>query len=84
MAITRQHASTDVAELVGVRCEKLFAIPGVAPDIVIAAYLLADGTWYRFFIDAGLLFLDECEGPDPEDDLAPGDDYVDIGANMRC
>lgn len=84
MNVSRQHASTEVTELVGVVCEQLLAIPGSAPDVFVAAYLRASGIWYRFFLDAGLLFLDESAGPDPEDDLEPDANYVDLGAKLAC
>jgi len=40
-------------------------------------YLEAEGTWYRFFIDSDVLFWVTTE-PDPEDDLADDEDYIDI------
>ena len=84
MAIKIQDAEVDVDELVGARCERLIAVPGAAVDLVLFLYILADGAWYRFFLDSKHLFLDECEGPDPAEDLAPGDTYVDLGEVLGC
>ena len=71
-------------ELVGARCEGLIAVPGAALDLVLFLYILADGAWYRFFLDAELLYLDECGGPDRDDDLPPGEEYVDLGDVLGC
>lgn len=84
MTLSRQHANTDIAELVGLVCERLIAIPGSSPDVVLAVYLRADGKWYRFFLDVGVLFFDESSGPDAEDDLEAGAEYVDLGHRMQC
>ena len=40
-------------------------------------YLRANDTWYRFFIQHGILFWDTA-APDPEDDLAENEDYFDV------
>jgi hypothetical protein len=85
MAIKIQSAEVDVAELVGARCERLVAVPGAAVDLVLFLYLLADGVWYRFFLDSQHLFLAECSGPDEAEDLPPGDTtYVDLGEVLGC
>jgi len=84
MAIKVQGAEVDVEELIGARCERFIAVPGAAIDLVLCLYMLADGVWYRFFLDAQHLFLDECQGPDAEDDLAPGETYVDLGEVLGC
>ena len=84
MTITRQDPETDVHELVGTRCEHLIAVPGAAVDLVLFLYICAGGAWYRFFLDASRLFLDECAGPDRGDDLVHGEDYVDLGAVLGC
>jgi hypothetical protein len=84
MCISRQHAETEVTELVSAVCQQLLAVPGTAPDVIVALYLLADGTWYRFFLDAQLLFLDESPGPDPEEDLDTGQSYIDLSSMLGC
>jgi len=84
MALTRRGSETEVAELVGARCESLLAVPGAALDLVLFLYIRADGAWYRFFLDAELLFLDECAGPDHDDDLPPDEEYVDLGEVLGC
>jgi hypothetical protein len=84
MAIRIQDAEVDVEELVGTRCDRFLAVPGAAVDLVLVLYIFAGGAWYRFFLDAQLLFLDECAGPDPEDDLVPGETYIDLGEVLGC
>jgi hypothetical protein len=84
MAIKIQDGEVDVDELVGTRCRRLIAVPGAAIDLVLFLYILADDTWYRFFLDSQLLFLDECKGPDRADDLTPGDEYFDLGEVLGC
>jgi hypothetical protein len=84
MSISRQDWETDLTELHGAVCDRLLAVPGKAPDFVIVLYLLADGVWYRFFLDAHLLFLDEGLGPDPEDDLGEAESYLDLSSRLPC
>jgi hypothetical protein len=84
MAIKIQDAEVDVDELVGARCEKFLAIPGAAVDLVLFLYMLAGDVWYRFFLDAQVLFLEPCSGPDPDEDLGPGEAYVDVGEVLGC
>jgi hypothetical protein len=84
MAIRIQDAEVEVDELVGKRCELFLGVPGEAIDLVLFLYMLADGVWYRFFIDAELLVLEPCAGPDPDDDLGPGETYVDLGEVLGC
>ncbi len=63
-----QHDNVDITDLRGVRCESLLAV--CLGDEFCFAYISAEGTWLRFFLDEGVLFLSECEGPDPDDDLS--------------
>ena len=84
MTLSRQHSETRVPELVSARCERLIAAPGTRPGTVGLLYLLADGVWYRMFVDAGLFFLDECAGPDSKDDLCEGESYVDLSSELAC
>ncbi len=84
MAIKIQDTKVDVEELVGTRCERLIAVPGAAVDLVLFLYIRASGVWYRFFLDSQHLFLAECDGPDPREDLGPGDAYVDLGDVLDC
>ena len=42
-------------------------------------HIQLSGVWYRFYLDAGLLFWAEGSGPDAEDDLMDGDRYLDLG-----
>jgi hypothetical protein len=84
MAIKIRDAEIDVDELVGARCERLIAVPGEAVDLVLFLYILAEGVWYRFFLDSQHLFLTECSGPEETEDLAPGDTYVDLGEVLGC
>lgn len=82
MAVTRQDAETVITELEGTRCEQLLAVPGADPDTALFLYMKAGGTWYRFYLDAGLLFWDESTGPAPEDDLAPSEAYQDLTSRL--
>ena len=84
MPISRQHAETRIVELSGWQCEHLLALPSEYADVITVLYLKADGLWFRFFIDAGVLFFDECDGPDPEDDLSPGEQYCNVGDKCGC
>jgi hypothetical protein len=84
MAIKIQGANVNVEELVGARCERFVAVPGAAVDLVLFLYMLAGGVWYRFFLDTGHLFLDECSGPEPQDDLGPDEAYVDLCEVLGC
>jgi hypothetical protein len=77
MDITRQHDSTTIEELTGATCTGFLGIgPGKEAGFH-AWYLKANDTWYRFFIQCGILFWDTST-PDPEDDLADGEDYFDV------
>lgn len=77
--ISRQHAETTLDELVGETCSRLLAVPGDSASEVLVCYLEAASHSHRFFLDAGLLFWREGVAPDSEEDLAEGQDYVDIG-----
>jgi len=77
MDITRQHETTIIEELTGTSCTQLLSI-GPGKDIGFYAYYLeANNTWYRFFIEHGILFWDTT-APDPEDDLADDEEYTNI------
>ena len=78
--MSRQHAETDVPELIGTVCAKILAVPGASPEAIVLLYLLANGRWYRFFIDEQVLFFAECFGPDPRGDLSENESYVDLAS----
>jgi len=76
MEITRQHETTNITELNGSTCTKLQGVgPGNEAGFH-AWYLEANDTWYRFFVQHGILFWDT-SAPDPEDDLADDENYYD-------
>lgn len=76
--LSRQHADADISEIVGGTIESVLAVRGTAFDRVQLIYVLIHGIWLRVFLDAGVLFLDVCDGPDAEDDLDAGDEYFDL------
>jgi hypothetical protein len=84
MPIARHDEETSVHELIGACCERLVAAPGGAVDLVVALYILVNGAWYRFFVDAGCLVLYECAAPDAAVGLAGGEEYVDLGEVLGC
>lgn len=75
--VTRQHETTVVAEFVGRRCEEFLAVPEAGtPELL---YLRLENSWYRAFLDEGVLFLDESEVPGPEHDDGM---YVDLAETL--
>ncbi len=78
MPIYRQHESTELQEIHNKKCNKILGIPTDNDGIFIALYVQLNEIWLRVFIQAGILFVDECDGPDPEDDLDDNEEYVDI------
>jgi len=79
MKIFRQHTETELPEIVGKLCSEIVAVPSDEENVVYSLYLRVEETWLRIFIQAGLLFADECSGPDPEDDLSEDEKYLDLG-----
>jgi hypothetical protein len=77
MKITRQHESTTIEELNSTECVSLLGIGPGGEQGYYAWYLKANNTWYRFFIQHGILFWDTA-APDPEDDLAEGEGYREV------
>lgn len=51
--INRQHAETVVTELIGLTCQRVVSVG----DVVLL--LEIDHRWFRVFVDAALLFLEE-------------------------
>lgn len=77
MEIARQHETTMINELSGAECTRVLGV-GPAHELgPLFCYIQAGGEWYRFFIHHGILFWVTTE-PDPEDDLAEGEEYADI------
>lgn len=74
MNITRQHETTTIQELNNAECASLLGIGPGGEQGYYAWYIQANHTWYRFFIQHGILFWDTA-APDPEDDLAEGEEY---------
>lgn len=77
MKITRQHETTTIQELNNAECASLLGIGPGGDQGYYAWYLEANHTWYRFFIQHGILFWDTA-APDPEGDLAEGEEYRTI------
>lgn len=74
MNITRQHETTTIQELNNAECASLLGIGPGGEQGYYAWYIQANHSWYRFFIQHGILFWDTA-APDPEDDLAEGEEY---------
>lgn len=74
MEITRQHETTTIDELHNAECANLLGIGPGGDQGYYAWYLEVNHTWYRFFIQHGILFWDTV-APDPDDDLAEGEAY---------
>lgn len=77
MMVTRQDAETEIPELVGTMCHGILGVGTSAEDGITALFLKAGDTWYRIFIDAGVLFWDPGE-PDPEAELMEGEEFLDL------
>ncbi len=77
MEITRQHEATTIQELNNSECTSLLGIGPGGDQGYYAWYLEANHTWYRFFIQHGILFWDTA-APDPEDDIAEGEEYRSV------
>lgn len=73
-----QLAEGEIREIAGGTVEGILAARGSATDRVLLVYILLDDSWLRAFLDEGVLFLGPCDGPDPEDDLDAGDEYLDF------
>lgn len=76
--ISRQHSETEIPEIVGKTCDSILAVGGSIIGNILIFYVSLGGMWLRIFLDAGALFVDVCEGPDPEDDLDDGEKYLDL------
>ncbi|WP_445358068.1 hypothetical protein [Microbulbifer sp. ANSA005] len=83
MDIYRQDDETEISEIYGMQCNEILAIPSDRDGNVHALYLNVGLLWLRLFIDAGLLFVDKCNGPDPEDDLDDSENYISYADYLR-
>ncbi len=81
--ITRQHETTSLPELYGVRCSTFKVVCLRKNEDIGPLYLHLGGTWHRFFLDAGLLFWKEGQHPEEDDDLLDGERYVDWGKRLH-
>ena len=81
MGIARQDAETDIAELLGHTCEQLVVVP--ADGEILVFYARVDGSWHRFYLEAGLLFWREGSRPDSEEDLDGEESYSDLSAELN-
>lgn len=84
MSISRQHEQTEIYEIHGAECKRMLAVPGANDGEIIFVHMLVGETWLRFFLDAGVLFVEEGVGPVPDEDLADGEDYIDLTAKYDC
>ncbi|WP_395374716.1 hypothetical protein [Marinicella sp. W31] len=76
--ISRPHTETEIAEIIGKPVQTILAVPGSTPHSLSYFYIGFEGTYVRVFLDAGLLFVDDCAGPDKDEDLEPDSDYLDL------
>ena len=84
MRITRQHSETEMQELYGQVCHALVAVVEEEKNnIAYCLYLRTDQTWHRFSLDAGVLFWDENEAPDEEDDISGSVAYRELGIELK-
>ena len=67
----------------GLICERLLVVYDEKDGEVGPLYLLVNKRWHRFYLDAGILFWQEGEAPDAEEDLSEGEVYLDL-ANELC
>jgi hypothetical protein len=81
LSVVRQHAETELTELLGHTCEQLVVVP--ADDELLVFYARIDGAWHRFFLEAGLLFWREGGRPDSEEDLDGEESYTDLSAELN-
>ena len=84
MHITRQHSETEMQELYGKTCSELLAVVE-KPESNMADYLYLriNETWHRFALSAGVLFWDEDEAPDEEEDIEDEEVYRDLGTELN-
>jgi hypothetical protein len=77
-----QHEEVEISVLRGRTCFAFRAVENLSTGVLALFYLQVEGTWHRFYLDAGLLFWEEGPGPNPEEDLLEGDQYVDLGSTL--
>ncbi|MEO1035112.1 MAG: hypothetical protein AAFX44_06080 [Pseudomonadota bacterium] len=82
ITILSQSSATELHEIIALQCSKVLAAPGSQKNVGYSLYMFLGELWLWVFIQAGLLFVDECNGPDPEDDLQDGEDYLDAGQHV--
>ena len=82
-SVRRQSESTIISELSGHHCSSFFGIRSESDSSLELLFLQVEGIWHRFYLDAGLLFWEETEGPDPEEDLLEGERYVDLASELH-
>ncbi len=81
--IRRQHEATVMSEIEGAVCAEFLAVVG-SNETLRLLYIVLNGAWHRFYLDAGLLFWAEGEEPDPEDELLEDEVFVDLAEKLRC
>ena len=81
--IRRQDEITSIPELRGARCSAFKAVQDDTAGFVGPLYIELAGAWHRFYLDAGLLFWEQGQTPDPDDDLLDGEAYTDLVTALR-
>ena len=67
----------------GHHCSSFFGIRSESDSSLELLFLQVEGIWHRFYLDAGLLFWEETEGPDPEEDLLEGERYFELASELH-
>lgn len=84
MSITRQHSETEIHEIYGETCKELLAVVKKEKNnIADYLYLRTDEMWHRFALSAGLLFWDDNEAPDEEEDIEEEEAYRDLATELK-
>lgn len=80
--ISRQHETTRVSEVEGQICADFRAVYDHSDGSIGPLYLLIDERWHRFYLDAGVLFWQEGQAPEPENDLLDEDVYLSLAEEL--
>ncbi|GAB5542157.1 MAG: hypothetical protein SangKO_019170 [Sandaracinaceae bacterium] len=83
--VRRQHETTTVTEVHGLRCDEFVAI--WTPDVGYTVLSIRlEGTWHTFGVDEGMLDWEEAYSPEDmggSEALEPGERWVDLAEELR-
>lgn len=84
MDVIRQHSETEIPEVYGQTCQKFIVTRQKKhPDRVSLLYLLLDGVWHRFFLDAGLVHWRQGSPSRTDDAPILTEEQVDLSARWK-